>query len=99
MGSDGERKTVSVSHSVSKQRDPLVLLADHLADAGLPLALLVPRDAPVLAARLLEALALPAQRLHHLLLCDLRISLCDSQCGHQGPCTEVTRRSGMQGPS
>ena len=44
------------------------------AAPGLELALLVARDAAVLAAGLLEALALPPQRLHHLLLRHLRAS-------------------------
>lgn len=49
----------------------LVFFADHLANAGLPLALLVARDPPVLATRLLIPLALLPQVLHNLLFCDL----------------------------
>ncbi len=49
----------------------LVLLADHLANSGLPLALLVARDPPELAARLLVPLALPPQVLYNLFFCDL----------------------------
>lgn len=46
----------------------------HLADAGLPFALLVLRDTPVLRRVLVVALALPAQRLDELLLCHLHRS-------------------------
>ena len=50
---------------------PLVLAAHHLPNAGLPLALHVLGNPPVLAAGLLSSPALLAQALHHLLLTHL----------------------------
>lgn len=47
-------------------RGALVLLANHLANAALPLTLLVLGDAAEDAAGLLEAFGLAPQRLHHL---------------------------------
>lgn len=54
----------------------LVLAPNHLANASLPLALLMFGDPPELAAGLLCTSALLAQALHHLLLCHLHEPLC-----------------------
>lgn len=97
--SSGPQATQVTSHmlgaSAWQRGRALVLFADHLADARLPLALLVARDAAVLAAGLLKALALPPQRLHHLLLCHLRTHMHFVQ--HLGSCHRVEMQDVLLG--